>query len=208
MGLTKQGIHGESLANLQNSNSNSNSNIFVRLGFNQMTSSWSFVLIYFLFILSLGALVVRRIVSKKKKNIIFLLLHAGLWIVLFFAVLGYVETERYIIYVNKDEIELRVYGSDGEKIELPIAIKLNDFILEEYIPKLAIIERKTGQVQPSNNPEYIQIDTNKQRKKILSGFEIVVENYIHEAVRSSDTSYRHMPMLASTPAVYVTVKKA
>ena len=44
--------------------------------------------------------------------------------------------------------------------ELPIAIQLNEFTIEEYIPKLAVINKKTGEVQPSNKPQYYQIDTN------------------------------------------------
>jgi hypothetical protein len=107
------------------------SNIFIRLGFNSMTSSWAFVLIYLFILLSLGSLIVRKFRRFRLKDYAFYMNHIGLWLVLFAAGLGYADMERYIMHVEEGKTEWRVYDDDGNVKELPIAIKLNDFDMEE-----------------------------------------------------------------------------
>lgn len=130
MGLTPQILTSEGI------DPGIKENFFTRLGFRQMTTSWSFVLIYFLTLISLGSIIIKRLFSKNKKKILFTLNHLGLWMVLFFSALGYSDLQRYIMYVNKSEIEWRVYDSNQEAIELPIAIKLNDFVIEDIFQSL------------------------------------------------------------------------
>lgn len=181
-------------------------NIFYHLGFNQMTSSWAFVFIYFLILLSLGAIIAKRKPSFTKKYTIFLLNHLGLWIILFFAGLGYADTKRYIMYVNVGETEWRVFDKENRVQELPIAIQLNKFTIEEYIPKLAIVNKKTSEILPKDKPEYFQIDTNNKKEISFNGYKIKLIDYIHNAVRSSDSTFKEVPMKASTPAAFVQVK--
>lgn len=193
MGLTPQTV---------GNNVNDNSNIFLRLGFDQMTSSWAFVLIYFTILLSLGALIVRRLGRFKLKDYGFYLNHIGLWLVLFAAGLGYADLERYIMHVREGETEWRVYDDAGNVKELPIAIQLNDFDMEEYPPKLTIIDRGTGEPQPTVNPDFYQIDTRNIYGN-LNGWQIEIEEYIHQAIRNSDSTYREVPMPGATPAARV-----
>ncbi len=110
--------------------------------------------------------------------------------------------ERYIMYVEEGETQWRVYDTDGEVKELPIAIKLNDFDMEHYPPRLAIIDKASGAVQPEGKPEYFQIDPDVDRGEI-AGVSIGVKEYIHKAVRSADSTYRHVPMPGATPAVKI-----
>ncbi|MCC8173227.1 MAG: hypothetical protein LIO65_02185 [Odoribacter sp.] len=63
-------------------------NLASKLGFTQMTTSWSFIFIYLLTLLSLGILIVRRLIAFRKKDYAFYLNHIGLWIILFTAGLG------------------------------------------------------------------------------------------------------------------------
>lgn len=180
--------------------------IFTRLGFKQITSSWSFVLIYFLTLLSLGALIIRRLIAFNLKDYAFYFNHIGLWILLFAAGLGTADIKRYVMYVQEKEVEWRVYNDNGDVLELPIAIQLNDFVMEEYPPKLAIIDRETGEPQPITKPDYFQID-DKRPNGELYDWNIVIEEYIHEAIRNSDSTYHYMPMLGSSPAAKVRAEK-
>lgn len=180
--------------------------IFTRLGFRQVTSSWSFVLIYFLTLLSLGALIVRRLIVFNIRDYAFYLNHIGLWVLLFAAGLGTADMKRYVMHVQEGGVEWRVYNNDGDVLELPIAIQLNDFVMEEYPPKLAIIDRNTGEAQPLSKPDYFQIDEKRPDGKI-NGWNIEIEEYIHEAIRNSDSTYYHMPMPGSSPAAKVKMQK-
>lgn len=178
--------------------------IFTRLGFRQMTHCWAFVLLYLLLLLSLGSLIIRRLISFRKQDYAFYLNHIGLWLLLFASGLGAADMKRYVMHVREGEVEWRVYNEKGDVLDLPIAIKLNDFHMEEYPPQLAVIHRETGEGQPVSNPEYYQIDEKRPEGKI-GHWDLKVKKYIHEAVRNSDSTYQEAHMPGASPAVFVEV---
>lgn len=178
--------------------------IFTKLGFRQVTSAWPFVLVYMTTLLSLGSLIVRRLIAFNIRDYAFYLNHIGLWVLFFSAGLGAADIRRYVMHVQEGELEWRVYSENGDVMELPIAIQLNDFVMEEYMPKLAIIDRQTGDVQSSGSkPEYLQLEE-KRPEGDLCGWNIKMEEYIHEAVRKNDSTYHYVPMPGSTPAARIT----
>ncbi len=192
MGLTPQLAEGATVVTL--------------LGFESMTQNWAFVLLYTLTLLSLGALVVRRLCCFKLKDVGFYFNHIGLWLLLLASGLGYADMERYIMYVTEGETEWRVYDESGAIKELPVAIQLNDFDMDVYPPKLTIIDRATGEAQPADKPHYFSIDPDMTKGKLFD-WDIVVEEYIHNAVRSSDSTYREVPMPGATPAIHISATK-
>ncbi len=109
--------------------------VSARLGFNAMTSSWPFVLVYFALLMSLGGLLARRLARLRWRDRGFYLNHLGLWLVLFAAGLGHADIERYIVKV--DEGATATVGTDpstGHPRMLPVSVTLHDFIMEEYPP--------------------------------------------------------------------------
>lgn len=187
------------------SNAESSSNLPSRLGFDRMTSSWSFVLTYFLTLLSLGALILRKLLKFRKQDYAFHLNHIGLWVLLFFSGLGAADMKRYVMYIREGETEWRVYNEKGDVLDLPIAIELNDFYMEEYPPRLAIIDRETSKVQPENKPRFYQIDEKRPIDRI-DIWELTLKEYIHEAVRNSDSTYREVFMPGASSAAKVEVR--
>lgn len=181
------------------------SDIFTILGFRQMTTSWSFVLIYLLMLLSLGSLIIRRLIKFRKEDYAFYLNHIGLWILLFSAGFGAADIKRYVMHVREGDVEWRVYSENDDVLELPIAIQLNDFDMEEYPPKLTIIDRNTGDPQPKGKPDFFQIDTKRPLGK-LNGWDIELQEYIHQAIRNSDSTYQEVPMPGASPAARVAAK--
>lgn len=180
-------------------------NVFSALGFKQVTSMWSFVLIYFFTLLSLGMLIARRLWNFDKKDYAFYLNHIGLWIFLFAAGFGASDMKRYVMHIQEGEAEWRVYSENKDVIELPVAIKLEDFHMDEYPPKLAIIEKETGNIVPSEKkPEYFTIDLKRPRGKIQN-WDITLKEYIHEAIRKSDSTYQEVHMPGASPAAKVNI---
>lgn len=179
--------------------------VYTILGFRQVTSSWSFVLVYFVTLLSLGSLIVRRLCAFRWQDYAFYLNHIGLWLLLFAAGLGTADIKRYVMHVREGEVEWRVYSENDDVLELPIAIQLNDFDMEEYPPKLTVINRESGIPQPEQKPDYFQIDEKRPDGKLL-GWDIKLEEYIHQAVRNSDSTYHAVPMPGSTPAAKISAK--
>ena len=173
-----------------------------KLGFHQVTQSWPFVFIYGFTLLSLGLVIANRFHRFKWRDIPFHLNHLGLWVFLFAAGFGSADMLRYVMYVEEGEVEWRVYDANENMLELDIAIELHDFVMEEYPPKLAVIDKYSGDVQPIRKPAYYQIDENKPNSK-LANWDITLEEYIHEAVRKTDTTFQAVPMPGSMPAAKV-----
>lgn len=173
-------------------------------GFDAMTRSWAFVLVYFLTIINLSSVVIRRLLNFNWRDYAFYLNHIGLLLLLMSAGMGAADLRRYVMYVEEGNTEWRVYNEEKEALELPVAIKLNDFYMEEYIPKLAILDKSTGDAIPKAKPQMIQIDT-LQPVFEIAGWKIEVKEYLHDAIRNSDTTYRYMPMPGACPAALVTV---
>lgn len=175
------------------------------LGITGMPSAWPFVLVYLLVLLSLGTVIVRRMIPFRIKNYAFYLNHTGLWLLLFFAGMGASDVRNYVMYVREGETERRAYNEKGDIAWLPFGIELNDFYMEEYPPRLAVIERKTGAAQPPDKPRHFQIDE-KQREGKIGDWHIRLKEYIHEAVRNGDSTYREVRMPGASPAAKIEVQ--
>jgi hypothetical protein len=180
--------------------------VFDIIGFTRMTSSWPFILTYYFTLLALFAAVVNRLKTPRWRDYAFYLNHFGLLLFLFASGFGASDMKRYVMYVEEraDMPEWRVYSENKDVLELPIAITLNDFILEEYAPKLAIIDRVSGKALPLNAPAYFQL-ADKQKETEIEGWKIKVDTFFVDAIRNSDKSYREMHMPGATPAVKVSV---
>ncbi|MDR3087816.1 MAG: cytochrome c biogenesis protein ResB [Azoarcus sp.] len=178
--------------------------LITRLGFKMMTSSWPFVLLYATTLTALGITTAKRLCHASGRDFSFLCNHLGLWVLLVSAGLGAADMQRVIMYVREGETEWRVHTKDNETLELPLAITLKDFRLEQYPPRLAIIDRTSGSPQPLNQPEYFQIDP-KRPEGQLTDWAITLDEYLHEAVIING-EYRASPMPASTPAAKVTAR--
>lgn len=177
----------------------------LKLGLAQITSSWPFVLLYGMGLFCLGLTIARRLLSFRFNDYGFYLNHLGLWIFLAGIGLGAADIQRHVMYVKEGETEWRVFDEQQNVFELPIAIELNDFDMEEYAPKIAIIDRKTGAPQPEGQVEWLQIDVEKP-KGALGVWDINVDQYIHYAVRSGEESWRANPMPGATQAAEIVAR--
>lgn len=176
------------------------------LAFDAVTRSWSFVLLYGFCLFNLSCVVAKRLHSFVWSDYAFYLNHFGLLLLLMAAGLGAADLRRYVMHVEEGNTEWRVYSDHGHVMELPIAIKLNDFYMEEFMPKLAIIDKRTGDVLPKGNPFLWQIDTLKNTTHI-AGWSITMDQFIGNAVRMSDSTFREVHMPGSCPAALVTATK-
>ena len=54
--------------------------------------------------------------------------------------------------------EWRATDDKGKLIELPLAIELKDFTIDEYPPKLMLIDNETGGVLPAKSPVHLMLE--------------------------------------------------
>ena len=102
------------------------------LGITRMLSFWPFVLLYGWLALSLALVVLQRLLSFKCRNVPFLLLHGGILVSLLTATLGSADMQRMKLITTVGATEWRAYNQQEEMVELPIAVELNRFIMEQY----------------------------------------------------------------------------
>jgi hypothetical protein len=180
--------------------------LITKLGLNRMTTSWPFVLLYITLLLSLGTLVVRNMIPFRRAKYAFYLNHLGLWLVLFTTGLGASDLRRYVMYVQvKDNNpEWRVYNEKNEVLELPVAIYLEEFILEQYDTRLTIIDNGSGEALPKDFPQFVQLGSDLPKGQLLE-WEVEVLAYIPEAVRTLNEAYEEIPMAGSAPAANVKI---
>ena len=108
------------------------------LGFSQMISSWPFVLLYFWMVTVLGLTIFRASFPFRIGRLSFLLNHVGLLVALITATLGNADMQRLKMTTRMGNAEWRATDDKGKLIELPLAIELKDFTIDEYPPKLKL----------------------------------------------------------------------
>ena len=183
MGLTRQTVNGTWI--------------------NDMLTFWPFVLIYVLLTIVLGTTILRRISHLKGwRDIPFLLNHLGLFIALITATLGNPDMQRLKMIVGVGETEWRAINIDDMIVEPPIAIHLNEFIMEEYddgSPK-----RFASDVEiftKSENKYHGIIDVNKPMK--VEGWKIY--QYGYDTAMGKDSEYSVFELVSDPwlAAVYI-----
>ena len=127
------------------------------IGLTQMLSFWPFVLVYLLLATIVGLITLRQILHFRLRELPSLLSHVGLFLVIVTATLGSADMERVKLTATTDMPEWRATHEQGF-VELPLAIQLEKFTIDEYPPKLLIINSQTGKSVPAKNPEIALID--------------------------------------------------
>lgn len=184
--------------------------LFSPLGWYQMTTTWPFVLscYYLLFILGLATL--RRTRRKQTwRDIGFYLNHLGLFIGLLGGLLGSSDLIRLTMTVGEGQVEWRGIDKEGEIRELSLAIQLDSFHIEEYAPRLVVIETETGRMLPESKPEnYMFEEVGKTVK--LAGMNVEILDYMPNAAIFRDSTFMNVvPMLmdGATSAIKARVTK-
>jgi len=105
------------------------------LSLNQVTSSWFYLFSSLYLLTALGTLIIDKLIRFKISNLGILVSHLGLWLVIFGGSMGSFEVSR--LEMNLKEGQLIYTATDrlnGTVYEMPFALKLKDFRMEEYPP--------------------------------------------------------------------------
>ena len=121
------------------------------LGLTRMLGFWPFVLIYVWMALILSQVVLLSLKGLAWKRLPVFLFHLGLLVVLLCASLGSADMQRLKMTVGKDTPEWRALDDMGKIHELPVAIQLLDFNIEEYPSKLLLVDNDSGSVVRTAN---------------------------------------------------------
>ena len=175
------------------------------LGFSQMIASWPFVLLYFWMVTALGLTILRASFPFKWRRLSFLLNHIGLFVALIAATLGNADMQRLKMTTRMGNAEWRATDDKGQLIELPLAIELKDFTIDEYPPKLMLIDNETGRTLPEKSPEHVLLEEGVI-KGTLQDWQLTIEQSIPMAasVATEDTvKFTKFYSMGATYAVYL-----
>jgi len=156
------------------------SDLPTHLGLTQILSTWTFFLQMLWLCLILYTATLQRINNLTKRNIPFLFNHLGILIIVVGMLCGSADFQQVEITSKLGKAECIGIDRNDHLQKLPIAIKLNKFSIKFYPPKLMIVDRLSGQVQPKEKPQQLLIDSSFTQGK-LCNWDITLKKYLPEA---------------------------
>jgi hypothetical protein len=144
---------------------------------NDVKHSWPFAFVYLMCMVNLAIAIGKRVRKfRLKKDYGFMLNHIGLLLLLFAAGPGSADMQRWFMTVAEGATEWRGERSGAtDPVELPIAITLLDFKMDEYPPKIAIVDKVTGESQPVKRPVFVEAVGGETG--IISGWRVSVDSF-------------------------------
>ncbi len=181
----------------------STNNFINNLGLNRITTNWAFLLILFQFLNCLGLISIKRILQFKWSNFGFILNHVGLFLALTAGMLGTGDLQRLSINLYEEKPSWIATDSQNNQLELPFAFYLKDFVIEEYAPKLALIDNSTGSISQNKGNNLYLVE--KDETYFFNNFEVTVEDYLPNAIRFG-MRYEPVNEIGASPAAFISVK--
>lgn len=163
------------------------------LGFSYMLTAWPFVLIYLWMTLIVGMVGLKhalRLAKGQTTSLATLLSHLGLFIALVCSTLGHADMQRLKMSVKTGQTEWRAVDDKGHIYELPLAIELNDFSIEEYPMRAIVINNETG--KPAGEENEWVLNMTKQ-----------LEHAAPNVMDSLSVDYVEWPSVGAASAAYV-----
>lgn len=136
------------------------------LGLTKMLSFWPFILVYVWMTAILGEVTINQIARFSWRRFPTLVSHVGLFLILTCGTLGSAEMLRVKMYCETGQPEWRGLDAFNNVHQLPVAIQLEKFTIDEYPPKLMLID-KTGRPLPQDKPENLLVDNGMKSGQLL-----------------------------------------
>ncbi len=173
-----------------------------KLGLSHIVTSWPYMLSNLFLLITLGLITIKNLRSFRWNKIGFIVSHVGLWIVLFGANFGTPQMQRLQMEVHEGEIvNTSVDISTNESHTMPFAVKLVDFILDEYNPKLALINNKSGKVFQTNGMGLMIIDSGASSN--INEWHITVDEYLYSSAKAGN-KYYSINEMGAAPSAFIT----
>lgn len=171
--------------------------IISKFGLNRVSTNVLFLFMMFYFLTPLGFVTIKKIhniyigvSSLNIRNVGFILTHFGLWLTLLTAIFGANDIQHLKIKLGKGDKYNIATTTTGEDYPLSFYIKLSDFTVKEFSPKLAIIDNKTGNIISSKKNSLVEIS--KPLSFTFDNYTIEVEEYL---VNSAPIGNRYVEVL-------------
>jgi len=153
-------------------------------GLNHLVKTWPFILINLYLMILLGIVTMKRLTPFNLKNAGFFLNHFGLFLVLFSTALGSSDMQRLTMNCYENQTVGRAVDASGKIVELPISIQLLNFNIDEFRPKVTIVENKTGQIIRNKGKD--QFELMDRDSFNLAQYHVNVEQFLVSSGKVND----------------------
>jgi hypothetical protein len=170
------------------------------LGLTHITSSWPFIMSLLYLLTTLLFTIFKRIYPFSFKNLAFFINHAGLWIALFAGFLGAGDLKRLTMDLYEGEVVWQAKDENNKLINMPLAFNLSKFDIEEYNPKLVMVNTQSWDVL--SNPGEVAFVLNQGHQAVINNWQVSVERYYSGALRNGGI-YLASDEIGSAPAAYI-----
>ncbi len=175
------------------------------LGLSHVKNSWLMMVSGMYFLVTLGFVIMRRTRPLNRKNIGFLLNHAGLWITIAAGYFGSGDLQKLTLQVmeNQGATNMAINQKTKQVETLPFTTRLIDFSIEDYNPKLAILDA-TGKVinEDGKSVKIVEEGVTVQ----LVDWEVEILKFLPDA-KFTGSGYVEWDSVGSAPAVFVSVRQ-
>ncbi len=127
-------------------------------GLSQMVTFWPFVLVYTWLTLIAGLTTLNRISRWSFREIPFILNHLGVFVALTCGALGSADLQQLQMTVQEGQAQWQAEDENGMPVEPGLAIELHDFTIDEYPPKLMLMDEAARQMVPAGNPASVVLE--------------------------------------------------
>ncbi len=176
--------------------------IIAAIGLTHLKNSWPMAIAKLFLLTSLSLVILRRATPITGKNIGFIMNHFGLWLVIAAGSLGTGDLQRYRMFLTQGETCWYAIDDKNNRVELPFALRLEDFTIDKYMPKLALYDAETGELMKDGNRDLITTLDTINTKIFLHDWEIEIKEYLESAKRT-ENGFVFSDEVGSPPAAYL-----
>ena len=116
------------------------------VGITKMLSFWPFIFIYTWLATVVGLVTLKQLCHPTWHKVPSLLCHVGLFLFITAGTAGSADRQDLRMYCEMRQTETQGIDANNLVHELPFTLRLNQFILEEYPPRLAMTDKSTQQM--------------------------------------------------------------
>ena len=173
--------------------------LWATLGFTRMTSSWAFNILLLYFTTTTGLAVMEDLAHIRQRRVAAVLSHLAVFVVLVAGIFGSGDKLRVTVTTQRGQATHWGVSRSGEQVELPFVLTLDEFRMEEYAPKLYVLDA----MHQTSSREFLSVEE-KGAQATIDGWMLTATQSLDMAGRMPDSDeYRAMEHIGAAPAVYV-----
>lgn len=179
---------------------------FHNLGFEHIQTTWQYLFAELYFLFTLGLITAKRTIPFQIKNIDFIINHLGLLLIVMGMTLGAGDKVKVGVQLHENKVEWQGYNQNGQITELPIAMKLTKFSIEDYNPSIALVNNSTAEAidEKKHNQQFL---IEKDASITMGEWAIKIITFLPEATLFNN-SFIAFKSRGCVPAAYVEAKNS